>query len=218
MDRLNKIIFDKPYKIHTDDIIVQDNSCLIKDWFHLYINEEHQASKILINKFIEMEKILYMRPDIPKCYRQQNYLNNNILTVFCKIKILSENINIIIDGKVRNRDYNEFLLKKYLIPGNTIRMTLEYNSIWILSAKRLYGAIPKLDTLIITTHKPVNNVLLEDDVKTECAICFEDILEFFALVPCGHTQICKECLEILSENKCPICRSNYQSVLNVYLK
>lgn len=48
----------------------------------------------------------------------------------------------------------------------------------------------------------------------ECAVCFEPLAVRVAIVPCGHTQTCKSCLETLS--KCPLCSGPCQQVLRLY--
>lgn len=52
--------------------------------------------------------------------------------------------------------------------------------------------------------------LVEDsgtiDEKDQCSVCFGFAHKNKALVPCGHTQFCENCIGILK--KCPLCDNN----------
>ena len=50
--------------------------------------------------------------------------------------------------------------------------------------------------------------------KDECTICFENINEKYAIVPCGHTGTCGTCLEKI--NKCPLCNTDIGTRLKLY--
>eukprot|EP01083_Nonionella_stella_P001187 3459_1 len=51
-----------------------------------------------------------------------------------------------------------------------------------------------------------------DDPDAECIICF-DRDPCVVLNPCGHKQFCKECIDELKPEECPICRTKVKSVL-----
>lgn len=58
--------------------------------------------------------------------------------------------------------------------------------------------------------------LCEYDPDTMCAICREN-LQDTTLVPCGHTDVCHECLCSIvrsGTNKCPICREHIRDVMS----
>ena len=235
---LEKIMLDEPYVLQTDDIIIPSKSKLIHEcgdknpsWFHLYIDEQ-QSIKHLVSQMQKIERVLEARTDTPKNYKQATYIcndkNETVTNLLCKIKIIPSKINIIINGEVRNRDSNATLLKKYLVPGNIISMTIKYSSIWKMPGKSLYGALPKLVAITIKNPTPIENPmtietdslqpLLQDNIQITCTICFEPTTEHIAFVPCGHAQICKECLMKITDKKCPICRKKYQSILTIYLQ
>jgi hypothetical protein len=52
--------------------------------------------------------------------------------------------------------------------------------------------------------------------KDKCATCCEKIISKIALIPCGHTQICKECFDKMKSNICPICRNATNGILKIF--
>lgn len=57
-------------------------------------------------------------------------------------------------------------------------------------------------------HNPLENT---PDDTNECPICTETLVRRWAIIPCGHTQFCKDCVNKLPIRKCPICRTNIQA-------
>lgn len=47
-----------------------------------------------------------------------------------------------------------------------------------------------------------------------CVVCFEPIVNQYALVPCGHTTVCHGCANEMPN--CPVCREPVQSVMRIY--
>ena len=80
------------------------------------------------------------------------------------------------------------------------------------------------DTVCFTFKRWHNNLLFHSNNshikvheiinKDGCSICFEDIKEKYACVPCGHTTTCLNCLKDLTN--CPICRTNIESKLKLF--
>ena len=61
----------------------------------------------------------------------------------------------------------------------------------------------------------------EDDIPQEnkCVICFSQTDRKSALVPCGHTQLCNDCIEETKKGllkTCPLCRTDIDSVIKIY--
>jgi hypothetical protein len=61
----------------------------------------------------------------------------------------------------------------------------------------------------------------EDDIPKDnkCVICFSQTDRKSALVPCGHTQLCNDCIERTKKGllkTCPLCRSDIDSVIKIY--
>jgi len=60
--------------------------------------------------------------------------------------------------------------------------------------------------------------VLQDDINETCAVCLDKKVEGFALVPCGHQQFCRRCIDVfdIEDGQCPICRRTIQQVLRLY--
>ena len=61
----------------------------------------------------------------------------------------------------------------------------------------------------------------EDDIPQEnkCVICLSQTDRKSALVPCGHTQLCNDCIEETKKGllkTCPLCRTDIDSVIKIY--
>ena len=61
----------------------------------------------------------------------------------------------------------------------------------------------------------------EDDIPKDnkCVICFSQTDRKRALVPCGHTQLCNDCIEETKKGllkTCPLCRTDIDSVIKIY--
>lgn len=50
--------------------------------------------------------------------------------------------------------------------------------------------------------------------ENTCVICLDNISEF-ALIPCGHVCVCKNC-KIFLKKKCPICNTNINNILEIF--
>lgn len=55
----------------------------------------------------------------------------------------------------------------------------------------------------------------ENAIEIECCVCMENIINNCALIPCGHSTICYECVMKLN-NKCPICNNNFTNAIRIY--
>ena len=56
-----------------------------------------------------------------------------------------------------------------------------------------------------------------EDEENMCVVCMERPSKT-AMVPCGHASFCEECAKRLKSTlgKCAICRTNIQTVVNIY--
>ena len=70
--------------------------------------------------------------------------------------------------------------------------------------------VKKKDKQEIYKLKDLND--LPDDKK--CVVCFDLTERKHALVPCGHTQFCKSCIEKFKD--CPVCRESVSSFIKIY--
>ena len=53
----------------------------------------------------------------------------------------------------------------------------------------------------------------------ECQICYEITDINFAITPCGHGELCENCIKRLKENgdSCPACRGKIDGYIKLYL-
>lgn len=49
-----------------------------------------------------------------------------------------------------------------------------------------------------------------------CVVCL-DGKKTHLLVPCGHLCLCENCSNQLNDGKCPICRRQYEKIIQCYL-
>ncbi len=67
-------------------------------------------------------------------------------------------------------------------------------------------------------HIYVANKLIHKIVKivdtNECVICAERLADRYAIVPCGHTSICYDCIKKVT--KCPICNGDITMHIKLY--
>lgn len=52
--------------------------------------------------------------------------------------------------------------------------------------------------------------------SNECVVCFEAIKKKIAIIPCGHTSSCKQCLDSFELKKCPVCRVTFKKTLFIF--
>lgn len=78
-------------------------------------------------------------------------------------------------------------------------------------------------TPITTTTTNTNTTTIIDENK-RCCICFGQIIRKLALIPCGHSKWCVDCLFQLEKNseiantekKCPICKAQYTGNMAIF--
>jgi len=85
---------------------------------------------------------------------------------------------------------------------------------------RLFEKIVETKGTVKKRKVPQPAQIAEDQVdrkksEGECVICFEELEQRIALLPCGHATFCKTCAKKL--NICPICKSNIVSQSKIYL-
>ncbi|KAK2198090.1 bifunctional Zinc finger [Babesia duncani] len=56
-----------------------------------------------------------------------------------------------------------------------------------------------------------------DEVDEDCLICIANKMDT-VLLPCGHSSFCSTCLAALRNEKCPVCRSEFESFVKLPLK
>jgi len=61
-----------------------------------------------------------------------------------------------------------------------------------------------------------NRKTTEDKPHNECSVCFNGIIQKIALVSCGHTRFCEDCIKRLTKNNCPICTQKFTSYIKLF--
>ena len=112
-------------------------------------------------------------------------------------KLFIINGKLMYDGEWKNGE-EEGMGKSYYENGN-----LMYDGKWengiIVNGNWLNGELSN-------NSKNINN----------CCICFEDIDIRYVLIPCGHSQICYNCINKL-DCICPICKKYFDNHIRVFL-
>ena len=67
--------------------------------------------------------------------------------------------------------------------------------------------------------KKIEKVTMDLGTIGECQICFEEKDIYFAIIPCGHGDICEKCLRTMKRNaqRCPTCRGRIADYMKLYL-
>ena len=60
-----------------------------------------------------------------------------------------------------------------------------------------------------------NNVINKQKYIYNCHICKIPYTKKYVLIPCGHSDICYDCIQLIN-GKCPICRTNIISHHQLY--
>lgn len=55
-----------------------------------------------------------------------------------------------------------------------------------------------------------------EETSSNCVVCLTNPREI-VLLDCGHVCLCMECMELLPNKACPICRENYRSFAPCYI-
>ena len=85
---------------------------------------------------------------------------------------------------------------------------------WILA--NLSGWTSENNNITKSTddHHTIPRLSLPQSNNKECCICFENIADKYALVPCGHTSTCGICVQKIE--KCPICVTSVTNSIRIY--
>lgn len=127
-----------------------------------------------------------------------------------------------------NYDIAELLLnrgKNILLDKNAFKNACYYGNIEIV--KLLIDAGIDADVefktsyfISTSTHNKIIEMIsiakFKQNRMTEnnCCVCFAHIDDAYALVPCGHTTLCKKCIDVLSY--CPCCRVQIEKTMRIY--
>ena len=91
----------------------------------------------------------------------------------------------------------------------------EVANISTCSNTRIYLDHVRTNLLLIEKNGHYETYLLKDKVPDNaCVVCFEPLVNQYALVPCGHTTVCNGCATGMTS--CPVCRERVQSIMRIY--
>lgn len=90
----------------------------------------------------------------------------------------------------------------------------------VLEIAESYG-MPLIESDVSEPIEDPSNVHINTDVSVEpnakdCLICLETIEQRYALLPCGHTQFCKDCINKINNRKCPMCMQIIRSHVKLH--
>ena len=143
---------------------------------------------INIDNFDIMDKLNYNAPKFKTILNQFIILNDKEVT---RTTILYDYINFI---------------QKHIWNDAVFDNSLSTNDLLILRNCK-QSSISMYELKDITDFVPENE---------QCSVCLERIKDRYAIVPCGHTQVCKDCLDAPDLTNCPICRSEKTSILRIF--
>merc|ERR1712029_234549 len=92
-----------------------------------------------------------------------------------------------------------------------------------LDLERMITKLKELESSYGTPQEPIGGATANptaskrDCIKIDCKLCFSEIEEFCALVPCGHANLCYKCAMKIKRNGCPFCREVIRSVLKIFI-
>lgn len=118
----------------------------------------------------------------------------------------------------------------YDIINDKIIQTISYKSDIEISApsnpniktKIISPVVRFANNKFIVTHASGENdiYVLKDsnDIarENECVVCFHHTDKQFALVPCGHTQYCIDCIADVALKECHICKKTVQASIKIF--
>lgn len=122
------------------------------------------------------------------------------------------------------KQINHSKRKKILCSEKFIVVELADNTYTMYNTKTkehivINGYPISMENNLLYVKTPLNGIELQTpkSINMECIICYEEIMERYAIVPCGHTNICKKCLDENNINTCPTCNDVIIKQIKLYL-
>ncbi len=129
--------------------------------------------------------------------------------------------NTLLNEATQNSVNNTIILRNNILQNNTFELGQ------LLNNTLSYKIIPKQNnennTNYITnnennTNYVTNNTNNENNSNILCSVCLTYIQQKYALFPCGHTQLCKDCYkQLLIPKKCPLCQSKIIEIKPIFM-
>lgn len=161
--------------------------------------------KVMIkNSWIDDKKILYdlIIKNIPQ-YLIDEIVKSTILFDYYDYNPSDDNGYIFLTKMIQNKNYR---LSNTII--NFIESSKNPTYIFKIAIDNQFlqqnQVKPKF---VISVYKQEKN----------CIACFEEIKEIYAIIPCGHTDLCPKCYENIKKKTCPICTNVIKEFNRIYM-
>lgn len=149
----------------------------------------------------------------------EGYNNSYITTDFI-------NFSIIKCGSIRCvcNIHNDIVIVKKRYDDKT---NDKYDNYYNIKTRNFVGEglfISTIDNFIVEYSEEDKCIIMKEIIKELnviedqndiCKICYEHLTKRIAIIPCGHTCICKKCSELI--NVCPICRTEKAGTVELFL-
>lgn len=145
-------------------------------------------------------------------------------TLFC---LADGNYCILVDKELQFYDCDFKPLSKCSAPPSIDTSSFVYNHMREGNVFLDYTTGIRHDNIVVKKYKNVE-IVAEIGIngiqhklrkivfsESDCAVCFNQIATRYAMVPCGHTNVCDKCLKTV--NKCPICNVGITSNIKLFL-
>jgi len=153
----------------------------------------------------------------------------NIFTFKFKLEPIKNSNNIPISGKNKgtitlvNEIINNVMLTDHdidIIKSYPIKRIMNYHTInnsyyCKVSEINLYDLDFMYTKLIEYYTFYIKNCHKGVQTTNECCICFERMNKKITLIPCGHTQTCRNCMK--NTPRCPMCNNTYMDLFEIFL-
>lgn len=100
-----------------------------------------------------------------------------------------------------------------LLPQPVLQPTAPSPSSYVEAAKKSCPSPPTSPAR--SPPPPPSPPISEKPEMKSCVVCFEEMEKFKAIVPCGHANVCSDCLSS-NLKMCPTCRVPITATLNLY--
>ena len=222
-------------KIHEPVEITKENKKTVENIKNF--TKQSEQRELLIKEAEEKQQLeLIAKKEVEDLYKQQQMEKYNLIEQQ-KLRLQDEKLQLdqINFEKLKLLEDEELKQKERLITDKinfNKRVQEQYDQMkpafdevmgpLINSIKEEYSKNPNLSEDLINAlsgckEKQKNDKTIEK--KPICSICLDDDANA-AIVPCGHSNFCHECISshhINSQNKeCPICRAEIMMVVKLY--
>lgn len=201
--------------------------------FTLFVHNNimyHKTAKYIRSIYPEMKIIIENTSPIDICYYANKYflVNYNPTSSSYKLVIYDNNFNLYYSFVTSNTEYYLKCLcneKIMVIRQGAICHYFDIENRVIIDCGNFNQWLKLNDKMVLVEHNTGNLMIKricdyrEKITDNDCIICFNEIKNKVALIPCGHTKFCEKCINDIKDVKdkqCPICRVKYTSILKIF--